>query len=457
MGLSRVAIELPDLLRRLSSGEPEDLEAFAEAARPELMHLARRWVHDPTLVEDVVQEALLEALASHAALRHPAALRAWLALIVRKQADRATRGTRPTVWLDQVSEPPDASDDPERIAERRSDVATIRLGLSLLPDADALLLRLRYFGEWTDAELAALVGAMPGTVRKRIHAARRRLRAALKTPPATPTHPLLEESMPDLAQLFGRIITSADVPADEPAARVPSGARLETKIKIIDAVVPVELGGTIDLLGPEGLGQLVLVVEIASHTDAVIVATGASPHFAGLIDDDLPVEAVVIEGAPAEASTAAARLAGLLADGGRTVLLVLDATTWEANPPSPGRAAGGNGSVTAFRFAPHPRDGHPLPGLASAGTSIVYSTALFVNGLHPAIDVTTSRSALIDDERLDAVTVGAARAAQAALTKATAIRDFLTQPLIVGEPHTGVPGEQIPARTATENLTALVR
>lgn len=263
--------------------------------------------------------------------------------------------------------------------------------------------------------------------------------------------------MPELSPLFGRVIPSADVPAGEPAALAPSGARLETKIKVVDAVVPVELGGTVDLLGPEGLGQLVLVVEIASHIDAVIVAAGTNPHFVGLVDDGLPVEAVVVAGPPAEASTASARLAGLLADGGRTVLLVLDADAWAAHPPAPGKASGGNGSVTAFRFAPHPRDGRPLPGLTDAGTSIVFSTALFVNGLHPAIDITTSRSALIADERLDAVTVGAARAAQAALTKAAAIRDFLAQPLIVGEPHTGVPGEQVPARTATEDLTALVR
>lgn len=139
------------------------------------------------------------------------------------------------------------------------------------------------------------------------------------------------------------------------------------------------------------------------------------------------------------------------------MLLVLDVSAWSARPPATGKVAEGDGSVTAFRFAPHPRDGDPLPGLDGVGTTIIYSTQLFVNGLHPAIDVTTSRSALVDDERLDAVTVGAARAAQAALAKAAAIRMFLTQPLIVGEPHTGVSGEQVPARIATENLTALVR
>lgn len=302
MGLCGVPADLLDLLRKLESGDPADTEAFAESARFELMKLARRLVHDPALVEDVVQEALLEVLASYAALRDPAALRTWLTLIVRKQADRATRRDRPTTWLGQVAELPDGSDVPERVAERRDDVTTIRLGLSLLPDADALLLRLRYFGEWTDAELAALVGAKPGTVRKRIHAARRRLRAALETPPATPTHRYPEEFMPQLSDLFGRIITPADVPNGEPAERTPSGTRLETRIKIIDAVTPIELGGTIDLLGPEGLGQLVLVVEIAAQVDAVIVAAGASPHFRGLVDDDLPVKAVVVEGPTAEAS-----------------------------------------------------------------------------------------------------------------------------------------------------------
>lgn len=221
--------------------------------------------------------------------------------------------------------------------------------------------------------------------------------------------------------------------------------------------MPVELGGTVDLLGPEGLGQLVLVVEIAAQVDAVIVAAGANPHLASLVDDDLPVEAIVVEGAPDEASASAVRLAGQLADSGRTVLLVLDAAAWSAQPPAAGVAAKGNGSVTAFRFAAHPRDGDPLPGLDGAGTSIVYSTTLFVSGLHPAIDITASRSALVDDERLDAVTIGAARAARAALTKAASIRAFLAQALIVGEPHTGVPGEQVPARTATESLTALVR
>ena len=71
--------------------------------------------------------------------------------------------------------------------------------------------------------------------------------------------------MPELSQLFGRIITSTDVPAGEPAVCNSSGTRLQTKIKVIDAVVPVELGGTIDLLGPEGLVDLLRLPEEVRH------------------------------------------------------------------------------------------------------------------------------------------------------------------------------------------------
>lgn len=220
--------DLLELLCRLRRGDPGAAEDLADAARPELTRLARARVRDAALVDDVVQEALLEVLATHAALRDPAALRAWLRLIVRKQADRVTRRIRQTSPLNDVIDYVDSADRPERLVERRGDVATIRRGLAVVRDADALLLRLRYFGEWTDAELADLVGAAPGTVRKRIHAARGRLRAALDETAVHSHRPQQEATMPELEQLFGRIVTPADVPASDPITLSASGQRLET-------------------------------------------------------------------------------------------------------------------------------------------------------------------------------------------------------------------------------------
>lgn len=457
MGPCSVTSNLVELLCRLRRGEPDAADDLARAVRPELLRIARAYVRDAALAEDVAQEAVLEVLATHHSLREDAAVRAWLRLIVRKQADRATRRLRPLIPVESAGQLPDWVDGPERVVERLGDVAQIRRALAVVRDADALLLRLRYLGEWTDAELAELVGAAPGTVRKRIHDARRRLRAAVNT--SLPSQPNQEATVNELDNLFGRVVGPEDIPAGRSPELQPSGRRLETGLKILDAVVPVERGGTVDLLGPVGLGQLVLVAEIASHVGAVVIAAGSEGAFAGLVEDaDLDIRAVVVDGnrtTPAAAAAAGDRLARLLAEAGHTVALVLDQPAWTAQPPASG-AASGRGSVTAFRFAPHPRDGEPVEP-TGARTELVFATEPFLQGHYPAIDVLRSRSALIDDELLDPVTVGAARRARETLTLAADVRAFLAQPLNVGAPFTGVPGEHFEARDATEALAALVR
>lgn len=262
----------------------------------------------------------------------------------------------------------------------------------------------------------------------------------------------------DLPALLGRTVAPTDVPSTG-AARLlpPCGERLETEIKVLDAVLPIERGGTVDLLGPVGMGQLVLVAEIARHVGAVVVAAGTD-LFGGLVEEDvLGRSAVVVDGGDPAGAAAADRLAQALAASGRTVLLVVGAAAWTEHPPTAGVVDGGVGSVTAFRFAPHPRDGAPIPAREDAGTRLVWATDAFVAGHHPAIDVPSSASALIDRKLLDPVTVGAAQAARVALERAGRVAAFLTQPMILGEAFTGVPGEQVPARSATEQLAALVR
>ena len=455
--------DVPELMDRLRAGEPGAADALARAVRPEVARLARARLRDASLADDVTQEAHLEVLATFDALRDPRALRAWLRLVVRKHADRATRRVRPTVPLDMSAVAPDPADGPDVVAQRLGDVAMIRLALTVLRDEDALLLRLRYLGEWTDAELAELVGAAPGTVRKRLFDARRRLRAVVEAPPSdgttTPSPHREEQRMTTFDPLIGRIVEPGDIPPDTAPTLTASGRRLETGLKVLDAVVPLELGGTVDVLGPAGLGQLVLVGEIAAQSDAVLVAGGRDEQFRGLLDDGvLRDRALVVAGDDAAGvATAAARAANGLAADGRTVLLVLDEPAWAAATPVTGEVEGGPGSVTAFRFAPHPRDGEPRPALEDAGTTLVYATQPFIEGLHPAIDVVRSRSTLIDRGVLDGVTTGAAKAARDALTRAASVRTFLAQPLLVSAAYTGVPGEHVPAHRATEGLAELVR
>lgn len=428
-----------------------DPEALAAAVRPELLRLTRTYMRDHALAEDVAHEALLEVLSTVAALRNPSSARAWLRLLVRKHADRATRRVRPVLSLDFAVATADPADGPEALVARRSDVAVVRRGLAVVADADALLLRLRYLGEWTDAELGELVGASGGAVRKRLHDARRRLRAAVLSNPPDPSRK--ERPMSNFDEFVGSVVAPGGVPEPPKIVLAPTSKRLETGLKILDAVLPVEAGGSVDLLGPTGLGQLVLVVEIAKNTGATIVACG--PSFADLLDDELQVPAVVVDDTAQGGGEGAVRLARGLASAGHQVLLVLDPALWGDGPETGTTAAGG--SVTAFRFAVHPRGGPATAPCGAAGTQLVFSTASFVVGRYPAIDVTASQSQLIDDDVLDGVTVGVARATREAVRRGEEVREFLAQALSVGEPYTGQPGERVAARDATAALAALVR
>ena len=133
------------------------VRALLAAARPLMLRWAARLVEDPATVEDVVQDALMEAHRTLASLREPAAVAGWLHLAVRKHADRHRRRQRPRLLLDMdLRESPDPAaprpEDPALAAERAEDRVMIRRALTLATDADRLLLVLRYYGGWAESD-----------------------------------------------------------------------------------------------------------------------------------------------------------------------------------------------------------------------------------------------------------------------------------------------------------------
>jgi hypothetical protein len=154
-------------------------------------------------------------------------------------------------------------------------------------------------------------------------------------------------------------------------------------------------------------------------------------------------------------------LAGWLAHGDATVLLVLDEPTARiAGPDGLGAAVGtcasGPGSVTGLRVAPHPAGHAPAAPWPGADAEIRTAETEMIVGRLPAIDVLASWFALLDGDILPAADRAAARQARDLLARAARLRDYLTQPLRIAEPATGVPGQAVPARDAVAGLTRLL-
>jgi RNA polymerase sigma-70 factor, ECF subfamily len=129
--------------------------------------------------EEAVQEALVRAWLRRDACRSPEAPLPWVLEITRNETRRllGRRARRSTLELFESTSPGvDAEDD--ELAGTATRV-TVERALDTLADADQRLLLLRYGEDLTQVEVARRLGLPEGTVKVRLHRARRRLRALL--------------------------------------------------------------------------------------------------------------------------------------------------------------------------------------------------------------------------------------------------------------------------------------
>ena len=428
---------------------------------------------EPAAVDDVVQESLLELLDTVGRLRQPGSAETWLWLIVRKQAERHRRRLRLPFPLDLAAELPAMGEGPELALLRTEKEAVVRRALQAAPDPDRRLLVLRYAGEWTDVELAELLGVSPGAVRKRLHDARRRLQPALEhlmtpVPEEAPMHqpPVVEP---------GTIVKPEDIDGHPaPPLRRADADQLPTGMRAIDVFAPIRKGGSVDFLGPFGTGHLVLICEMARNLAAagraaVVAVASTAVHFDGsssrlqrLIDpDEIRDLCVVVDATddPTDAVRAAANYAAGLANSGTTVLLCVDRVTSASLTPELLGSLGGvadDGSVTVFRVAPHARDAdaeEPWP----LDTTITLSLERMSAGVLPAVDVLASRSSLVDSGELGPEAAGTATMVRSVLAAASRVDRLLTQALHVAEAYTGTPGQTVDPAKARSELAAAIQ
>jgi RNA polymerase sigma factor (sigma-70 family) len=179
--------------RTLTSGERgtnlPGSAGFDQVVLPHLdaaYNLARWLVRDPTLAEDVVQDATVRALGYFASYRGGDG-RAWLLRIVRNTAysTLAARTREATTSLEDGESGSDAesialqvvdrADDPEAALARIEDMGVLSRALAALTLELRECLVLRELEELSYKEVAQVTGLPIGTVMSRLWRARRAL------------------------------------------------------------------------------------------------------------------------------------------------------------------------------------------------------------------------------------------------------------------------------------------
>lgn len=152
----------------------EDFGAFVAASWPALVRTGRLLSADVAIAEDLAQSALLKTYLRWRSIDDPGAYtRAVMARLAMRAIRRRWRGEVPTAELPERPGPDEAYDVDSADAVRRA--------LARLPADQRAVITLRFYCDFTEAQIAEVLGCSPGTVKSRAHRALVALRATAAT------------------------------------------------------------------------------------------------------------------------------------------------------------------------------------------------------------------------------------------------------------------------------------
>lgn len=173
------------LIEGVAAGEHEALSALYDRYQGLMYGMATKITRDPSLAQDVVQDAFVgiwKNAARYSSER--ASARTWILSITHHRAVDILRRRRPTSELPEPEGPVAAPDQlvlgdiwPE--VAQRLDASTVREALASLPAAQREALELAYFGGLTQQEIAARTDTPLGTVKSRVRLGLLQLRRVL--------------------------------------------------------------------------------------------------------------------------------------------------------------------------------------------------------------------------------------------------------------------------------------
>jgi len=182
-------VEEQKAIARLKRGDIGGLEALVRKYQVQAVRTAYLIVRDRALAEDIVQAAFLRAYERIGQFDAGRSFGPWFLRSVvndsikaaarreRQVSLEASSGGEETSLADLLADPGPGPDDLVEASEIRQ---TVWATLGKLPPAQRAAIVLRYYLDLTEAEMADELACPPGTVKWRLHAARKRLRTLLR-------------------------------------------------------------------------------------------------------------------------------------------------------------------------------------------------------------------------------------------------------------------------------------
>jgi RNA polymerase sigma-70 factor (ECF subfamily) len=165
-----------DLVRLAQHGDRAAFESLAAAALDHLYLTATLVLHDATLAEDAVQDALVRAWRSLPRLRDPERFEAWLRRVLVHACVDAARGEG---RRRSEHELPAVLADPRDFTSEVADRDQVARAFAALSPGHRAALVLRHYHGQSIADVAQALHVPVGTAKSRLHYAERAMARAL--------------------------------------------------------------------------------------------------------------------------------------------------------------------------------------------------------------------------------------------------------------------------------------
>lgn len=161
------------LVAQAAAGNSSAFCELVERYRDAVCAIAYSYLGNFDDVQDIAQEAFVQAYTQLGSLREPAKFGPWLRRIINNLCAEAIRRDRNTSSLDDLEENamPVSLDDPQRAASR----IIVRDALAKLSEEKRVTTTLFYINGYSHAEVASFLEVPLATVRSRLQSAKRQL------------------------------------------------------------------------------------------------------------------------------------------------------------------------------------------------------------------------------------------------------------------------------------------
>ena len=180
MNLPLPSQTLTELVVAAQAGSTQARDRLLRALRPWLLNYAARFC-PRHLCDDVVQEVQMAVVEKLHQLRKPAAFPAWLCKITRRTAQRVRQQWQRSTGssLQELSQPAGGSTPLESL-ERKEQQELVREAVDDLKEPYRQAVRDHHLNHMSVEEISRRHGCPEGTVKRRLHTGRQKLRKNLE-------------------------------------------------------------------------------------------------------------------------------------------------------------------------------------------------------------------------------------------------------------------------------------